>query len=129
MQPTALDLTRTITPETVLDALSGRIGAANGLTAVALVRRIAGRHSDADERTLRECVVRLRREGHPVCADPVHGYFLAARAEELDATYEFLFGRAMTSLEQVSAMRHLALPDLRGQLGLSLPMEPTHDLD
>jgi hypothetical protein len=45
---------------------------------------------------------------------------LASTSAELDSTCEFLFGRSMTSLRQVSAMRRVTLPDLRGQLGLPI---------
>ena len=46
------------------------------------------------------------------------GCFLAETPEELNATCEFLYSRAMTSLTQVARMKRKALPDLRGQLGL-----------
>ena len=55
-----------ITPDTVLAALQGRVGAANGVTASALVLAIAGQPSAADERRLRDCVVFLRLKGAAV---------------------------------------------------------------
>jgi hypothetical protein len=60
-----------------------------------------------------------------VCGHPSTGYHLAGTAAELDRTCEFLFGRSMTSLKQVSAMKRVTLPDLRGQLGLPLKKEST----
>src|SRR3569832_2681172 len=83
---------RPITPDTVLAALSRHIGAANGVRADALVGEITGGLSTAQaERALREIVVRLRNEGHPVCAHPPAGYILAANDGEQDATSSFLF--------------------------------------
>ncbi|TAM72333.1 hypothetical protein EPN44_16080 [bacterium] len=114
-----------ITLDTVLGALRGRMGAANGCTARELVLAISGRFSTADERRLRKVIEALRGAGHPVCGTPDTGYFLAANAAELDRTCEFLFRRSMTSLRQVSAMRRVTLPDLRGQLGL--PIGASHE--
>lgn len=107
-----------INPESVLAALQGRVGAANGVTATKLVIEIADRVSEADERRLRDCVTYLRHQGHPVCATPGDGYFIAANDQELNDTCQLLYGRAMTSIKQVAAMKKKALPELAGQLGL-----------
>jgi len=112
-----------MTPDAVLAALP--IGESNGCTAEQLVLAITGRRSDADQRRLRQVIEALRTAGHRVCAHPAHGYFLAANDDELDRCCSFLLDRAMTSLRQVSAMRRVALPDLRGQLGL--PLEKTDE--
>lgn len=109
-----------ISPDHVLLVLQGHIGAANGVTACALVRALVIDHTPADERRLRSVIEHLRREGHAICADPGHGYFMAANESDLDATCEFLYGRALTSLQQVAAMKKVAMPDLRGQLRLPL---------
>jgi hypothetical protein len=109
-----------ISLDSVLGALRGRVGKANGCTARELVLSITGRFSTADERRLRKTIEALRTAGHPVCGRPETGYFLASTSAELDSTCEFLFGRSMTSLRQVSAMRRVTLPDLRGQLGLPI---------
>jgi hypothetical protein len=108
---------------TVLSVLSRHIGRDNGATAEQLAREIAsgsvpGQGYVVLTRQLREAVVQLRLEGHHVCATPENGYFLAANADELDATCLFLHERAMTSLKQVAAMKRISLPDLRGQLHL-----------
>lgn len=118
-----------INPESVLAALQGRIGAANGVTATKLVIEMTERTSEADERRLRDCVTYLRHQGHPVCATPGDGYFIAANDTELNDTCQFLYGRAMTGLKQVSAMKKKALPDLAGQLGLPVTeaQEETHE--
>lgn len=114
-------LPREITPATVLTALEGCIGPANGMTATQLTQTITGRHNAADERRLRQVIEQLRLDGHAVCATPAHGYFMAATAADIDQTGAFLVARAMTSLRQWCAMKHRAVPDLYGQLGLPLP--------
>ncbi|ASK91076.1 hypothetical protein KWH04_01025 [Xanthomonas campestris pv. trichodesmae] len=115
-------LPRELSPDSVLSALQGRRGAANGITARDLVFVITLRVSAADERRLRQIIEKLRRDGHPICAHPAFGYHLAADANELDRACSFLLGRAMTSLQQISAMKRVALPDLYGQLGLKPPI-------
>lgn len=112
---------RELTPAAVLAAL--QIGQAHGKTAEQLVLGITGRQCSAHERRLRQVIEALRVAGHCICAHPQHGYYLAATDDELDRTCSFLLERAMTSLRQVSAMRRVAMPDLRGQLGL--PLEKT----
>mgnify|MGYP001166038260 CR=1 FL=1 len=122
-----------LTPSTVLDALRDCVGSARGRSASDLVASITGRRCPADERRLRQGVEALRPAGHRVCADPAHGYRLAADDAEpaadgldglLHSTCLFLYGRAMTSLRQVSAMKRVALPDLRGQLRLPITEKP-----
>lgn len=102
----------------LLHALCRHIGQARGISAGDLVRSVCGDTSPAQERRMRHLVEELRREGHHICAHPQHGYFLAANDKELLRTCEFLYQRAMCSLGQVSAMRRVSLPDLRGQLRL-----------
>jgi len=111
-------LPREITPETVLDALQGCRGRGKGATAAYLCWAICGQQGPAELRRLRQVVEQLRSEGHRICAHPTQGYYLATTPEELDDTCEYLFARAMTSLRQISAMRRVAVPDLRGQLRL-----------
>jgi len=114
-----------ISLDSVLGALRGSVGEANGRTARQLVLAISGRHSTGDERRLRKVVVALREAGHPICGTPDTGYFIAANAAELDRTCEWLYGRSMTTLRQVGAMKRVTLPDLRGQLGL--PIGANHE--
>lgn len=114
-------LPQELSPKTVLEQLQGRRGAANGITARDLVYMITMRVNSADERRLRQIIEQLRRDGHPICAHPAFGYHYAADANELDRTCHFLLARAMTSLEQISALKRVALPDLYGQLGLTPP--------
>lgn len=114
-------LPRDLTPETVLSALQGRRGAANGTTARDLVYLVTGNTNAAAERRLRQIIEKLRRDGHPICAHPALGYHWASSASELESAIGYLVGRAMTSLEQASAMSGIALPDLYGQFGLLPP--------
>lgn len=109
-----------ITPAQVLVELSHHIGKEHGIHVRDLVQRITGQlvASEPLERRVRQIVVELRMDGHHVCAHPAQGYFMAATAEELDETCVFLHDRAMTSLTQISRMKQVSLPDLRGQLHL-----------
>ena len=111
-------LPQELTPEVVLSALQGRRGAANGTTARDLVYLLTGNTNRGAERRLRQIIEKLRRDGHPICAHPALGYHWASSPSELDDTITFLIRRAMTSLEQASAMKRVALPDLYGQFGL-----------
>ena len=107
-----------LTTANVLAALARHIGAGQGIRGDRLVAEILGEHDAAAERHLRQVVTTLRLEGHHVCARPETGYFLAATAEELDETIEFLYDRALASLSQIARMKRISLPDLRGQLHL-----------
>lgn len=109
-----------ITPAQVLTELSRHIGKENGIHVRDLVQRITGQQFTCGplERKVRQLVAELRMEGHHICAHPAHGYFMAATPEELQDTCEFLYDRAMTSLSQISRMKNISLPDLRGQLHL-----------
>jgi hypothetical protein len=121
---TDLFCTDALTPETVLAELQHSVGEAHGRTAEELVQAITGRRHTADLRRLRTVIEALRTAGHRICATPAHGYYLAATDTELDQACSFLLGRAMTSLRQISAMKRVSLPDLRGQLGLPLESTP-----
>lgn len=113
-----------INPDTVLTALAKRIGPANGATVRELASEVLGKPSTAgDERALRQVIVKLRRDGYPVCATPEEGYHHADGADDLQRTCIHLTRRAVASLEQVAAMRRVALPNLYGQLGLPVPEE------
>lgn len=103
----------------LLAALRNHIGRTNGVTVTALAREVLGvEPTRRDERALRHLVVELRSEGHHICAHPGTGYFLAESAEELDDTITFLRDRAMSSLQQIAAMKRISVPDLWGQLHL-----------
>lgn len=109
-----------ITRATVLRALQRHIGKGNGVTARDLVREITGDMlpNPGGERALRHIVEDLRREGHHIGAHPRSGYFICETDEELNDTCLYLYDRAMCSLKQVSSMKNISLPDLKGQLKL-----------
>ena len=110
---------RELTPATVLESLRARLGEQNGVSARELVIAITRRESAADERRLRQIIEKLRSDGHQVCAHPETGYYLAASDNELQRTLDFLYRRAMTSMRQIAAMNRVAMPELRGQLGIT----------
>lgn len=109
-----------ITADQVLTVLSNHIGKDNGIHVRELVQALTGQvfTNGPMERKLRLIVAELRMEGHHICAHPQLGYFMAATADELEDTCDFLYERAMTSLVQISRMKQVSLPDLRGQLHL-----------
>ena len=109
-----------ITREAVLQALVDHIGERQGVSGRELVLEIATPlfAVPGDERRLRKVIEQLRHEGHHICGWPESGYFLAADEAELNKTCLFLHDRAMTSLNQVAAMKRVSLPDLKGQLRL-----------
>lgn len=113
-------MTPQITPDLVLAVLQHHIGSDNGIHVRALVRKITGlaAGTEALERKVREIVTDLRMDGQHVCGHPSTGYYIARTPQELEATCEFLFQRAMTGLAQISRMKNVSLPDLRGQLHL-----------
>lgn len=112
-----------ITRDRVLDVLSRHIGAENAVHISELVREITRflatpEQLPALERRTRTLIEQLRNAGAHICAHPRCGYYMAATPDELDATCEFLYSRAMASLKQIAAMKKVSLPDLRGQLHL-----------
>jgi hypothetical protein len=109
-----------ISRDELLGLLSEHIGAAKGISATALVKKCKLAGFVANERQIRSIVESLRAEGTHVCGLPGTGYFIAETSSELDATCRFLINRSMTTLRQVSRMRNVALPDLHGQMRMSL---------
>lgn len=108
-----------IEPKAVLRALAQ--GKGNGIHMRDLAAQLYGLYAgDHEQRKTREMIVELRDEGHPICGTPDTGYFLAATTAELDETCEFLLSRVQTTVHQIAKMKHCAVPNLRGQLGLPL---------
>jgi hypothetical protein len=110
-----------ITPEQVLAELSYHRGKSSGIHVRDLLMRITGQLTNAEalERSVRKLVTDLRLEGHPICAHPSTGYFMAVTAEELDETCNFLRSRAMSSLKAESRLRRISVAELLGQFKLT----------
>lgn len=103
----------------LMAALCDHIGKRNGVRSDDLVREINRGHTcHACERRLRQLITELRLQGHHICAHPNHGYYIAENEQELDEACLFLYERAMTTMQQISMMKNISLPDLRGQLKL-----------
>jgi len=111
---------RVIQASLVLGVLGGHVGMRNGIHADRLVAKVTGKpeRDPFGERLVRHAIEELRKEGFHICGTPASGYYLAANDDELEHTCAFLYARAMTSLKQISMMKKVALPDLRGQLKL-----------
>lgn len=97
----------------VLTTLSRHIGKGNGIGVKPLAAQLG-----IEERYTRKIISDLREEGHAVCGTPQNGYYIAANAEELQHTCEFLRSRALHSLTLESRLRKIPLIDLLGQLHL-----------
>jgi hypothetical protein len=93
--------------------IAGHVGEANGGSALMLATGLR-----TTKRHIRTLVTELRMDGIAVCGHPKTGYFIAATADELEATCKFLRSRAMHSLVLEARLRHVPLPELIGQLRL-----------
>lgn len=122
----------TITPDDVL-AVIGR-GRAQGKTVQMLALALSERKlregcrgdlswGPAAQRNVRAAVESLRRDGHPICATPETGYYIAESEAEMSETIAFLRSRAMTSLSQIARIRRVSLPVLMGQMQIELAAE------
>ena len=101
------------TPSQLLSMLSRHIGKDKGIG----VERLAV-FMGSSPRHVRKLVSELRESGHAVCGTPADGYYIAATAEELQHTCDFLRSRAMHSLTLESRLKKIPLADLIGQLHL-----------
>ena len=100
-----------ITADQLLSALNQHKGQAKGIHVRELAMQVYGELTvtGAQERAVRKLVTELRLEGHPVCAHPAHGYFLAECQADLDHTINFLHARAMSSLVAVSRLKRISI--------------------
>ena len=97
----------------VLTALQSRIGEARGMH-VAELSSVTMLHA----RICRKAIELLRLDGVQLCGKPETGYYIAATAEELTNTTDWMFKRAAKTLKQISRMTKVALPALVGQINL-----------
>lgn len=101
------------TKDKLLTILSAHIGKKNGITALNLAEYL-----DTYARQVRTLITELRKDGIAVCGKPETGYYIAADAEELEETCQFLRGRALHSLGLEARLRKVPLADLVGQMRL-----------
>ena len=76
-----------------------------------------------DTRRLRKLITELRRDGVPICSRVLTnggGYYIAAAGSELVDYCRKLEKQGIKKLAQSSSLKHMALPDLLGQLSLDL---------
>lgn len=118
------------TKNEVVAALSKHVGKSKGVSSTYLLSEITGhdKHYHADDRYLRKMITELRLEGMHICSSPAYGYYIAADEKELKETCELLFIRSMKTLRQITAMKNIAMPDLRGQLHLQLQKKESKDV-
>lgn len=100
-----------INKEIVLSVLAHHVGKGHGISVKQLSARLG-----TDARSVRHWVTALRFDGHAVCGTPRDGYYIAATADELNETCEFIHSRSMHGLLMEARMKKIPLPDLLGQL-------------
>lgn len=106
--------------------LSRHVGRENAVGMDELYERVFGepvRHKINDTRHLRTLITELRRRGVPIAATSTAqggGYYLARATSELEEYCQKLRSRAMHSLVTESKLRKIALPELLGQMQMSL---------
>lgn len=97
----------------VLTALQSRIGKAKGMHEAELVNVTL-----LNGRICRKAIELLRLDGVQICGKPETGYYIAANADELNDTTDWMLRRSVTTLKQIKAMQKIALPALFGQINL-----------
>lgn len=102
------------TKNDLLSLLAHRVGVHHGTPVQTLAELLR-----ATPREVRKLVSDLRMDGVAVCGTPKTGYYIAANQAELEATCQFLRGRALHSLQLESRLRNIPMPDLIGQLHLN----------
>ena len=103
----------TANKDQLLTILSSHVGRGKGITVVALAHSL-----DTYSRQVRTLITELRLDGIAICGKPDTGYYIAANAEELEDTCQFLRSRALHSLQLEACLRKVPLVDLVGQMRL-----------
>lgn len=110
----------------LLAELSRHIGAHNAIGMGELYCRVFDKvwmHKINDTRHLRTVVTLLRNEGVPICSASdknTGGYYLASAGSELENYCSRIRRRGITALMMEAKIRKTALPELLGQIQLSL---------
>lgn len=108
-----------LTADKIRETLMLHSGRQRAIKAPDLAWQILARSPNpSDTRTVRRLVKVLRLKGEPICSHSQYGYWWAASPEELEAACQFLRGKAMSSLKQISHLRRFVKPTLAGQLPL-----------
>lgn len=106
---------RTPTHDELLTILSrDHIGREKSIGGDALAARLG-----VKARTVRTLVLKLRENAVAVCGRPETGYFIAANAEDVEATCKLLEQHGIHQLTVAARMRRTTLPELLGQLHLN----------
>ena len=108
-----------LTATALKEELINHVGRHQAIKAPDLVRSLTGHEPDPSAtRIVRRLVKGLRLKGEPICTHSTYGYWWAANPEELEAACEWLKGKALSSLKQISHLRRFVKPTLAGQLPL-----------
>jgi len=119
-------MTRTELKNRLLATLSRHIGRSKAIGMAALYEDVFGegwRDKVNDTRELRRLITELRKEGVPICSVTTKeggGYYLASAGSELEAYCSKLRTSALKKLALEAKLRNITLPELLGQLTLSL---------
>lgn len=103
------------------------LGRSNGRSAQTLALMMKMSLCDSHYRKIRAGVMELRLRGLPICAYPSDGYYWAEHPAEIAFTIQFLRGRALSSLLQISKLRRYLTEQEIGQLKFDLELEPKPD--
>ena len=105
------------------------IGRENAVGMGELYRLVWGKpytHKINHTRELRYYITELREEGHAICSD-TSGYYVARAGSELEAFCARQRRRALKTLQMEARIRKMTLPDLMGQIRLTLIPEVEHN--
>ena len=110
----------------LLAELSRHIGKHNAIGMGELYSRVFDKswgHKINDTRQIRRVVTTLRNEGVPICSASdcnTGGYYLASAGSELENYCSRIRRRGLQALMMEAKIRRTALPELLGQIQLSL---------
>jgi hypothetical protein len=120
------DEKRAIYKAKLLAILAKHVGKSKSIGMGTLYERVFGntcKDRVNQARIIRALVTELRKEGIPICSDQDReggGYYLAAAGKELEEYCMRLRKRALKILHMEAILRNKTLPELLGQLVLSM---------
>ena len=110
----------------ILKVMLRHVGAPRAIGMGELYSKVYGKqwnHRINDTRGIRSLITELRAEGIPICSLSTStggGYYVAATGGELDDYLARGHRKALKILAQEAKIRHTTLPELMGQISLSL---------